>query len=50
MAAVSRIQDTELLTNLGLNYAQATREILDLLLHGIDINRDPSNRQPKRAT
>ena len=43
MAAVSRIQDTELLTSLGLNYAQATHEILDLLLHGIDINRYPAS-------
>jgi len=35
MAAVSRIQDTELLAELGLDYARATREILDLLLFGL---------------
>jgi AcrR family transcriptional regulator len=43
MAAVSRIQDTDVLTDLGLNYAQATREILDLLLYGLGINPDPGN-------
>lgn len=41
MAAVSRIQDTGVLRNLGLNYAEATREILDLLLYGLGIDRHP---------
>jgi AcrR family transcriptional regulator len=43
MAAVSRIQDTYVLTDLGLNYAQATHEILDLLLYGLGIDPDPGN-------
>ena len=43
MAAVARIQDTQVLANLDLNYAQATRGILDLLLHGLGINPEPDN-------
>lgn len=42
MAAVSRIQDTDVLTDLGLNYAQATHEILDLLLYGLGISPEPA--------
>ncbi len=43
MAAVSRIQDTGVLRRLGLNYVEATREVLDLLLYGLGINPDPGN-------
>lgn len=39
MAAIERVQDTAVLTALGLQYAEATQQVLELVLTGLDQRR-----------